>query len=95
MRRFRIAECGLRNGPRAIILMALALALLALPSLPYAQQPGKVYRIGWLGDNSGGGETDTHRCPRQGLDTWLAGLEGLRERGYIRGQNLVIECRWT
>ena len=22
-------------------------------------------------------------------------MEGLRERGYIQGQNLVIECRWT
>jgi putative ABC transport system substrate-binding protein len=29
------------------------------------------------------------------LDTWQAGLAGLRERGYIQGQNLVVECRWT
>jgi len=95
VKQIRNSKCGIRNWPRAIILIVLALALYVVTVPSHAQQPGKVYRIGWLGDNSGGGETDTHRCPRQGLDTWLAGLEGLRERGYIRGQNLVIECRWT
>jgi putative ABC transport system substrate-binding protein len=75
--------------------VALALGLLAAPVPSPGQQPGKVYRIGWLGSNSGRGETDAHGCPIQGLDTWQAGLEGLRERGYIRGQNLLIECRWT
>jgi putative ABC transport system substrate-binding protein len=25
---------------------------------------------------------------------WQAFVEGLRERGYLQGQNLVIECRW-
>ncbi len=80
----------------AVVLnVMLVLALLAAPVPSGAQQPGKVYRIGWLGSNSGRGETDAHGCPKQGLDTWQAGLEGLREHGYVPGQNLRIECRWT
>ena len=30
-----------------------------------------------------------------GRPDWQAFVEGLREHGYIQGQNLVIECRWT
>ncbi len=95
MRQFRIADFGLRIRPRALLTAGLALGFLAAPLPSDAQQPGKVYRIGWLGANSGGGETDAHGCPKQGLPDWQAGLEGLRERGYVRGQNLIIECRWT
>ena len=84
----------MKTGAAALSLL-LALALFAVPAPSSGQQPGKVYRIGWLGTNSGGGEIDAHHCPIQGLDTWQAGLEGLRERGYLRGQNLLIECRWT
>ena len=47
--------------PSAVALrVSLALALLATPLPSHAQQPGKVYRIGWLGTTSGGGETDSH-----------------------------------
>jgi putative ABC transport system substrate-binding protein len=59
------------------------------------QQPAKVYRIGWLGVSTGGYETNPQHCPVLGLPVWQAWVEGLRERGYIPGQNLVIECRWT
>jgi putative ABC transport system substrate-binding protein len=36
-------------------------------------------------------------CPAQGNGSqlWQALLEGLQERGYVQGQNLVIECRNT
>jgi putative ABC transport system substrate-binding protein len=48
-----------------------------------AQQDGKVYRIGVV---------RAGRPP----DTWVAGLQrGLRERGYVVGQNAAIEYRFT
>jgi ABC-type uncharacterized transport system substrate-binding protein len=47
-----------------------------------AQQEGKVYRIGFL---------RAGRPP----ETWVAGLQqGLRERGYVVGQNIAIEYRF-
>jgi putative ABC transport system substrate-binding protein len=60
--------------------LAGSAALLAAPLAAEAQQPGKVYRIGMLlaGDR-----------PVQ-----VEGLrQGLRERGYVEGQNVVIEVR--
>ena len=75
--------------------MALALCLLAAPIPSDAQQPGKVYRIGYLGISTAGYETDAHHCQIKGTPLWQAFVAGLRERGYIQGQNLVIECRRT
>jgi putative ABC transport system substrate-binding protein len=48
-----------------------------------AQPPGKVYRIGYL-------STAPPRAPQ-----WDALLDGLRERGYIEGRNLVFERRFS
>ena len=60
--------------------------LLAAPLAAGAQQPGKVYRIGYLGTNS----------PTPGTASlWDAFLQGLRDHGYEEGQNLVIERRWS
>jgi len=78
-----------------LFVVALALGLLAAPVLSHGRQPGKVYRIGWLGNTTSGVETDSHHCPMQGLPNWQAWVAGLREHGYIPGRNLVIECRWT
>lgn len=62
----------------------LALGLLA-GSLPTkAQQVGKVYRIGFLWRGSRASATS----PR-----YIAFLQGLRELGYIEGQNLVLVSR--
>jgi ABC-type uncharacterized transport system substrate-binding protein len=56
-------------------------ALLAVPLVAEAQQAGKVYRIGFL---------RTGHPPR----AWVEALQqGLRVRGYIDGQNVVIEYR--
>jgi len=71
----------------------LALALLATPEPSSGQQPGKVYRIGWL--STARYEPPPQNCPLKGSPYWQAWVEGLRERGYIQGQNLVIECRYT
>ena len=73
----------------------LALGIFMGPYDSEAQQPGKVYHIGYLAISPGDYERDPRNCPIAGTPYWQAFVEGLRERGYIQGQNLVIECRWT
>ncbi len=62
----------------------LALGLLAGPLPAETQQAGKVYRIGFLDFRLRSTTTD----PRH-----VAFRQGLRELGYVEGQNLVIEYR--
>ena len=64
-------------------IMMLTLSLLAAPRAAEAQPPGRVYRIGFL-------DTTPLLAPR-----WEALLDGLRERGYREGQNLVFERRFS
>ena len=64
-------------------IMILTLSLLAVPLTVEAQPPGKVYRIGYLDTTP----SSTH--------LWDALLEGLRERGYVEGRNLVFERRFS
>jgi len=65
---------------RAALAAALALGLLAAPSTAPAQRaPGKIARIGLLGDVP----SFLHEAFRQGL----------RDLGYVEGQNMVIEHR--
>jgi ABC-type uncharacterized transport system substrate-binding protein len=66
-----------------VLALTLALALLAVPLAGRAQQPGKVYRIGYLSPGSG---------PDLFVDVFR---QALRDRGYVEGQNLVIEYRWA
>ena len=77
--------------------VVLALTLLAAPLPADAQQSGKVYRIGWLGTNIFAPTEEFHpdKCPMTGRLVWQAWVAGLRERGYIPGQNLVLDCRFT
>jgi putative tryptophan/tyrosine transport system substrate-binding protein len=64
---------------------AVAGALLTLPLAIEAQQAGKVLRIGFLSLNSA-----------EELKPRLAALrQGLRERGWVEGQNIVIELRFA
>ena len=62
---------------------ALVLPLLCAPFSALAQQAGKVYRIGFLGGGSSSASAHLVDALRQGL----------RERGWVEGQNLVIEFR--
>ena len=64
---------------------ALALALLAAPLAAEAQQAGKVYRIG----------VPRVIAAHRAVFRWEAFLNELRERGYVEGQNLVIEPRYS
>jgi ABC-type uncharacterized transport system substrate-binding protein len=60
-------------------------AVAAWPLGTRAQQPGKMYRIGFLGNSTAA------------LEGSLVGSlrEGLRDLGYVEGQNILIEYRWA
>jgi putative ABC transport system substrate-binding protein len=65
-------------------IITLALGLLAASLPAKAQQAGKVYRIGFLSNSPGSPATNSRL---------IALRQGLRELGYVEGQNLVIEYR--
>ena len=71
---------------RTFILATIAGGLLAAPLAVEAQQTGKVWRIGYLGN-----------FPPTPRTTVLvaAFTDGLREYGYVEGRNLVIEFRFA
>ena len=61
--------------------------LLAAPRASEAQQPAKVFRIGLLG---------TVPLTEPGASRiWDGFFEGLRQLGYVEGQNTVIESRFS
>ena len=68
------------------LFMFAAGGLFTLHAGVFAQQSKRVARIGWLG-LSGGKGTSVPSVPLEGLRT------GLRERGWVEGDNLVIEAR--
>ncbi len=72
-------------SPRELfVVITLALGLLTAPLAAEAQQAGKVYRIGFLG-------AETSATNRHFLEAFRLGM---REHGYVEGQNLTIEERW-
>ena len=62
-------------------------ALLCALSVSEAQQPAKVYKVGRL---TGGSSTDPFY-----KESFEAFRQGLRELGWIEGQNILLEPRWT
>jgi putative ABC transport system substrate-binding protein len=71
---------------RRAFLGTLAGGLLAAPLAAGAQQAAKVYRIGLLGGsppNSPGGRR-----------AWERFFQGMRELGYVEGQNILVEGRF-
>src|SRR5215471_6408052 len=70
---------------RRRFMAAIVGGLLAAPLDAEAQQAGKVYRIGYL---SGGSAV----AARSSLEQFRSGL---RELGYVEGQNIIIEYRWA
>jgi putative ABC transport system substrate-binding protein len=67
-------------------IVMLILSLLAAPQAADAQQRGKVPRIGFLGDGS---------AASRAVNTLEPLRESLRELGYVEGQNVLLEVRWT
>jgi hypothetical protein len=65
---------------KRILLFGLVTLVLASLQVAEAQQPKKVPRIGWLGAGSNDENEEAFR-------------QGLRELGYLEGQNIVIEWR--
>src|SRR5215470_9821092 len=65
--------------------LTLALGFLLAPLCAEAQQPTKVHRIGRLSSASPASDQHVVEAFRQGL----------RDLGYVEGQNLVIEWRWA
>jgi len=65
--------------------VVLTVSLILAPVAGEAQQAGKVHRIGFLGNST------------PALEANLVGplREGLRELGYVEGQNILIEYRWA
>ena len=70
---------------RRVFLSVLSGGLLAAPLAAEAQQAEKVYRIGYL---SAGSDTSNPRVRE-------AFRQGLRELGWVEGQNIIIEYRWA
>jgi putative ABC transport system substrate-binding protein len=68
-----------------IIVAVFTLGVLITPSATQAQQRGHVPRVGYLGTSSASLEPELVKAFR----------EGLRDRGYVEGQNILIEYRWA
>ena len=73
-----------RTERKKIFRLALGALLFVLCSSAAAQQPKKISRIGFLA--SGSSVTDAPRIE--------AFHQGLRDLGYVEGQNIVIEYRY-
>jgi putative ABC transport system substrate-binding protein len=72
---------------RRKLLVALGACALAAPLFSFAQQQGKVWRVGFLSQRGRPDSLDS--------DVFGAFPRGMRELGYVEGKNLVIEWRFA
>jgi putative tryptophan/tyrosine transport system substrate-binding protein len=72
---------------RRSIIAVVALGAVAGPLASFAQQQGKVWRVGFLSLQA---RTDSLSSRNYG-----AFLKGMRDLGYVEGKNLVIEWRFA
>lgn len=70
---------------KIIVSFLIATVLAASARVAEAQQSKKLWRIGFLSSVS----------PEQYAHLYAAFVQGLRDLGYIEGQNIVIEARWA
>jgi putative tryptophan/tyrosine transport system substrate-binding protein len=73
------------NRRKWVGIVAVLAAIAICGAMAEAQRPKKVWRIGFLSSVS----------REQSAHLYAAFLEGLRDRGYIEGQNIIIESRWA
>jgi putative tryptophan/tyrosine transport system substrate-binding protein len=71
---------------RRKLLVAFGLGALAAPLVAFAQKPGKVWHIAYLGD----GPAATRAA--ESLEPFREAMTGL---GYVEGRNMIMEIRWT
>jgi putative tryptophan/tyrosine transport system substrate-binding protein len=69
---------------RCFIMLLAGGAAAGRPLAAWAQQAGKLYRIGFLGDS-----------PAAFSEPTEAFRQGLRDLGYVEGRNITIEYRWA
>jgi putative ABC transport system substrate-binding protein len=67
------------------LIVTLTLGLFLSPLVAEAQQPAKIPRVGYV----------FSFIPSEGRHLWEACRQGLRELGYVEGQNIVLEPRWA
>lgn len=76
------------HSTRRKLLMALATAAFGAPIAAFAQQKGKVWRVGFLSQN-----------PRPASPSDILGsgafVRGMRDLGYVEGRNLALEGRFA
>jgi putative ABC transport system substrate-binding protein len=70
---------------RRAFLRSVSVGVIVAPLAADAQQPGKVHRIGFLGNLN-------PTLQARALDAFQ---QGLRELGWVEGQNVAIEYRWA
>jgi putative ABC transport system substrate-binding protein len=73
------------NNRRKLLIM-LGAGALAAPLGSFAQQQGKIWRVGFL---------SLRRPASLNSDFYGAFLQGMRDLGYVEGKNLVIEWRFA
>jgi len=76
-----------RMNTRRELLIALGAYVFATPLACFAQQQGKIWRVGFLSLRSRPASLES--------DTFGAFSNGMRELGYVEGKNLVIEWRFA
>src|SRR5262245_47232995 len=69
-----------------VLTLVLVCLVLAASIGAEAQPEGKMWRIGWLGNGTRAAREANSLTPLR---------EGLRERGYVEGKNIVIDARWS
>ncbi len=73
------------RGTRVALIAVFAVVVLTVSFGAEAQQSGKVFRIGVL--------SNVPPSTPEGAHLWGAFFQGLRELGYVEGQNITIEHR--